>query len=59
MPPESTHKTLTAQQIAILEQWIENGAEYRPHWAFIAPQRPSVPETALARMLRTTSIASC
>jgi hypothetical protein len=52
MPPESTHKTLTAQQIAILEQWIENGAEYRPHWAFIAPQRPAVPsvaDTAAAR----------
>ncbi|HEX7238187.1 MAG TPA: DUF1553 domain-containing protein [Gammaproteobacteria bacterium] len=48
MPPESTHKTLTAQQMAILEQWIENGAEYRPHWAFIAPQRPAVPTVANA-----------
>ena len=37
MPPESTHKTLSPQQMAILEQWIENGAEYQPHWAFIAP----------------------
>jgi hypothetical protein len=46
MPPESTHKTLSAQQIAILEQWIDNGAEYRPHWAFIAPQRPAVPSVA-------------
>jgi hypothetical protein len=46
MPPESTHKTLSAQQIAILEQWIENGAEYRPHWALIAPQRPAVPNAA-------------
>src|SRR5688572_24518773 len=43
MPPESSHKTLSAQQMAILEQWIENGAEYRPHWAFIEPQRPAVP----------------
>src|SRR5688572_6922871 len=48
MPPESTHKTLSAQQIAILEQWIENGAEYRPHWSFIAPQRPPVPNVASA-----------
>src|SRR4026207_452106 len=44
MPPESTHKTLSTHQMAILEQWIENGAEYRPHWAFIAPQRPPVPD---------------
>ena len=43
MPPESTHKTLSPAQMAILEQWIENGAEYRPHWAFIAPQRPAAP----------------
>src|SRR5262245_13713110 len=49
MPPESTHKTLSAQQMAILEQWIENGAEYRPHWAFIAPQRPGVPNVANGR----------
>ena len=48
MPPESTHKTLSPQQMAILEQWIEDGAEYRPHWAFIEPQRPAVPNTALA-----------
>ena len=45
MPPESTHKTLSKQQIAILAQWIDNGAEYRPHWAFIEPQRPKVPST--------------
>jgi Protein of unknown function (DUF1553)/Protein of unknown function (DUF1549)/Planctomycete cytochrome C/Concanavalin A-like lectin/glucanases superfamily len=47
MPPESTHKTLSKQQIAILTQWIDNGAEYRPHWAFITPQRPVVPATGL------------
>ncbi|HEY9182717.1 MAG TPA: DUF1549 domain-containing protein, partial [Gammaproteobacteria bacterium] len=44
MPPQSTHKVLTAQQIAILEQWIDDGAEYRPHWAFISPDRPPVPD---------------
>jgi len=26
---ESTHKKLSKQQIAILAQWIDNGAEYR------------------------------
>jgi Protein of unknown function (DUF1553)/Protein of unknown function (DUF1549)/Concanavalin A-like lectin/glucanases superfamily/Planctomycete cytochrome C len=48
MPPESTHKTLSAQQVAILRQWIDNGAEYRPHWAFIPPKKPAVPQTAFA-----------
>jgi hypothetical protein len=47
MPPESTHKKLTAHQIAVLRQWIENGAKYRPHWAFIPPERPVVPQTKL------------
>jgi hypothetical protein len=47
MPPESTHKTLTKQQVAILAQWIDNGSEYRPHWAFIEPQRQKVPSTKL------------
>ena len=47
MPPESTHKTLTPKQIAILRHWIDNGAEYRPHWAFSTPERPPVPTTAL------------
>jgi hypothetical protein len=48
MPPESTHKTLTSQQIAILRQWIDNGAEYEAHWAFIAPKEPAAPQTAFA-----------
>ena len=48
MPPESTHKTLTAQQIAILSQWIDNGAVYEAHWAFIPPKKPVVPQTAFA-----------
>jgi hypothetical protein len=52
MPPASTHKTLSAQQMAILEQWIENGAEYRPHWAFIAPQRPTIPNVTNAEQAR-------
>ena len=46
MPPESTHKTLSAQQMAILEQWIDNGAEYKPHWAFIKPELTEVPDVA-------------
>ncbi len=44
MPPTSTHKVLSARDMAILEQWIENGAPYEPHWALSAPSRPAVPE---------------
>jgi hypothetical protein len=44
MPPPASHKTLTAEQKALLARWIAAGAEYQPHWSFIAPLRPPVPE---------------
>ena len=43
MPPRKSGKKLTARQIAILDRWIEQGAEYQPHWAYIVPVRPAVP----------------
>ncbi len=52
MPPPSTHKKLTAAQKDLLQRWIAAGAEYQPHWSFIAPQRPELPavkNTAWAR----------
>ncbi len=43
MPPPKTNKVLTAKQKATLKQWIAEGAEYQPHWSFIAPVRPELP----------------
>ena len=43
MPPVKTGKKLTAAQIDLLRRWIEQGAEYKSHWAFIAPARPESP----------------
>jgi mono/diheme cytochrome c family protein len=42
MPPEGPR--LTETQIDLLRRWIEEGAEWREHWAFIAPQ-PQQPPT--------------
>jgi hypothetical protein len=44
MPPASAHKTLTAEQISILKQWITEGAEYKAHWAFQPISRPIPPD---------------
>lgn len=44
MPPPASHKKLSAEQKKMLTDWIAAGAEYQPHWSFIAPVRPSLPE---------------
>ncbi len=43
MPPPDSGKTLTPAQIKILRQWVDEGAKYQKHWAFVAPQRPEIP----------------
>lgn len=48
MPPPETGKKLTFEQKAVLQKWVEGGAEYQGHWAFIAPVRPAVPLPEIA-----------
>jgi len=43
MPPPDAKKPLSNEQKATLRRWLETGAEYQPHWSFIAPQRPELP----------------
>src|SRR5262245_34599083 len=43
MPPVKSGKSLTATQIELLRRWINQGAPWQPHWAFIPPKRPEVP----------------
>lgn len=43
MPPPSQEKRPTEAEIAILRQWIQEGAKYEAHWAFTAPVRPAAP----------------
>ncbi len=44
MPPPETNKQLTPTEIAILRKWIDDGAEWKPYWAFIPPEDPIVPD---------------
>src|SRR5437764_479424 len=37
MPPEKSNLHLSADEIQILKRWIAEGAEYKPHWAFLPP----------------------
>ncbi len=46
MPPPKEHKTLKPAEIAVLKKWIEQGAEWQAHWAFIAPVKAAMPAGA-------------
>ena len=45
MPPVETHKTLTAAEKAIIHDWIDQGAEWEAHWAFMAPEKVAPPQS--------------
>ena len=44
MPPKGSKKGLNSHQIALLKKWIEQGAKYEGHWAFITPKQPALPQ---------------
>ncbi|MFL6280725.1 MAG: DUF1553 domain-containing protein [Vicinamibacterales bacterium] len=41
-PPESGH-ALTEKQIELLKRWIDQGAQWDTHWAYVPPKRPELP----------------
>ena len=43
MPPASAPTQLNPKQIALIKEWIDSGAQWDPHWAYIAPKRPALP----------------
>ena len=48
MPPPESHLVLNEEQKTLLKRWIEQGAHYEGHWAFIAPQSPEIPKVNFA-----------
>jgi hypothetical protein len=43
MPPVKSGKKLTAAEVEILRRWVEQGAKWSPHWAYVPPKRYPVP----------------
>jgi|694.fasta_scaffold01088_18 hypothetical protein len=42
--PESHLARLTTEEIKLFTKWIEQGAKYEKHWAFVAPVKEALPE---------------
>lgn len=44
MPPPESKLTLTAEEKATLIKWVEQGASWKKHWAFITPKKTELPD---------------
>jgi hypothetical protein len=44
MPPPESHKVLGGREIALLEKWIAQGAEYEDHWSYEPVVRSEAPK---------------
>ena len=45
MPPAHAKKpAITPEQAALLARWVNEGAKFDQHWAYVKPVRPAVPE---------------
>ena len=46
MPPPKQHKTISPAQVALLKEWIKQGAKWGKHWSYEKVVRPAVPAGA-------------
>jgi hypothetical protein len=46
MPNLKSGKSLSARQVALIQKWIKQGAEWKGHWAYLKPTRPELPDPA-------------
>ncbi len=52
MPPKKTGKHLSAEQIDLLRDWIAQGAEFKPHWSYVTPERSPLPAVTQTNWVR-------
>ncbi len=46
MPLEG--EPLSEREIAVLERWINEGAKWETHWAYVKPEKPSIPSISMS-----------
>ena len=49
MPPSESKLSVSNFEIALIEKWIKQGAEWKPHWSFIPPQKMTLPKVGQTR----------
>ena len=52
MPPPKFKKELTKTEINKIKKWIEEGAKWEGHWAFIPVRQTNEPKTQLPQWIR-------
>ncbi|HTL55705.1 MAG TPA: DUF1553 domain-containing protein [Candidatus Limnocylindrales bacterium] len=52
MPPPSSNLSLSDEEKALLRRWVAQGAEYKPHWAFIPVGEVPVPKVGDVSQVR-------
>ena len=52
MPPPGSGRTLTGKQVDTIRRWIDEGAKWEEHWAYVPPIRPALPQVKDARWPR-------
>lgn len=64
MPPPDGHERLTESEIQSLKRWIDDGAVYQTHWAFVPPKQSleigdtsNAVDAYVARKLNTLGIS--
>jgi Protein of unknown function (DUF1553)/Protein of unknown function (DUF1549)/Planctomycete cytochrome C/Concanavalin A-like lectin/glucanases superfamily len=48
MPKPEGHKVMKPEEIALIERWINEGAKYEKHWAFVTPVKAEIPQADAA-----------
>jgi hypothetical protein len=53
MPPiDSGMPPLSPEKVAMIKLWIDQGAKYEKHWAFVSPKMPVIPTVTSKAVIR-------